>query len=69
MVIGRRKDNLHRTNESVKTGYITGQRNVYAMRNVGEIRIGDYVIHNRKDKFGIYGIFMDSGSTLTYFPR
>lgn len=68
MVIGRSKSTLHKTNSSVKTTY-SSHRNLYSMNNVGEIKFGDNYIHQRKDKFGMYGIFMDSGSTLTYFPR
>lgn len=37
--------------------------------NVTEIRIGSEVLHWGTKNYGKYGIFIDSGSTFTYFPR
>lgn len=68
MVIGQVNHALHTTNESAKTSF-SEHRNVYSLNAVGNIKIGDTIIHPKNGKLGMYGIFIDSGSTFTYFPR
>lgn len=46
----------------------TDSKNLYSLTTVTEIRIGKEILHWGKN-YGVYGIFIDSGSTFTYFPR
>ena len=68
MSIGKVSNELHLTNHSVKATY-SPQRNLYSLNGVKNIKIGDSVIHKEDDRLGVFGIFIDSGSTFTYFPR
>ncbi len=68
MTVGKVNQELHMSNESVRTKYST-QRNLYSLEGVGNIRAGKSVIHNKGEKLGVFGVFIDSGSTFTYFPR
>jgi hypothetical protein len=68
MSIGKVNHELHANNRSVKTTFST-HKNLYTLNGVGDIKIGNSVIYKDGDKLGMYGIFIDSGSTFTYFPR
>lgn len=68
MTIGKVNEELHLSNESVKTAFST-QRNLYSLEGVKNIKAGKSIIHSEDEKLGVFGIFIDSGSTFTYFPR
>jgi hypothetical protein len=68
MSIGKVNDALHVTKNSVKTTF-SDQRNLYTLNGVKNIKIGDSVIHKEGDRLGSFGLFVDSGSTFTYFPQ
>ncbi len=65
MAIGRAKDQVHGKKPVVKTKYSMG-RNLYSLINVGKISVNNTVIR-QTESLGFHGIFIDSGSTLTYF--
>lgn len=68
MTIGKMNNSLHRNNNSVRTTF-SSHRNLYSLNGVGNIKVGNELVHKKDDKLGVYGIFIDSGSTFTYFPR
>lgn len=68
MTIGKANNGLHMGKNSVKTNF-TANKNLYSLEAVGNIKIGDTFIHKEGDRLGYYGLFIDSGSTFTYFPR
>jgi hypothetical protein len=68
MTIGNVNHGLHVTNKSVKTTF-SKHRNLYSLDNVKDIKIGNTIIRSKDEPLGYYGIFIDSGSTFTYFPR
>ena len=68
MTIGNANHALHVTNKSVKTTF-SSHSNLYSLDNVKDIKIGNTIIRSTDESFGYYGIFIDSGSTFTYFPR
>lgn len=68
MVVGRTKPEIHTDQKSVKVRY-SGDRNLYSLEQVGEMRMGDTVVKRNGESSGGFGIFIDSGSTFTYLPR
>lgn len=68
MTIGKINNALHLNDKSVKTTFST-KKNLYTLEGVGNIKIGNKLIHKEGDRLGYYGLFIDSGSTFTYFPR
>lgn len=65
LAIGRISEDLIFGIDSVKTTF-NPYRNLYSLNNVGSIRVNDTVIRSSED-LGYYGMFIDSGSTFTYF--
>jgi hypothetical protein len=51
---------------SVKTTF-SAHRNLYSLENVGRIIMNRTILRDDED-LGYYGLFIDSGSTFTYFP-
>lgn len=51
----------------VKVGY-SSHRNQYSLEHVGHITVNGSQIRTSED-LGYYGMFLDTGSTFTYFPR
>lgn len=51
--------------EPVRTSF-NSDRNLYSLEGVGVIRIGNSVLREG-ESMGYYGLFIDSGSTFTYF--
>lgn len=69
LVIGKPKEELHRAgSQAVKTRF-NPAKNLYSLEGVGDVTMGEYTIHKSGDFTGVYGFFIDSGSTFTYLPR
>jgi hypothetical protein len=39
------------------------------LNNIGNIKIREKLIHKKDENLGAFGLFVDSGSTFTYFPN
>lgn len=65
LAIGRVEAEITKNSEPVRTSF-NGDRNLYTLDGVGRIRMGNTVLREG-ESLGYYGLFIDSGSTFTYF--
>lgn len=70
MTVGGINKDLHPDDEPPTfTVKYSKHKNLYSLQDVFEVRVGTNVLHWGAKNYGMYGIFIDSGSTFTYFPR
>ena len=68
MTVGGFNEELHsKTDQPTAIVPYTDSRNLYSLLNVTEIRLGSNLLRWGRN-YGPTGIFIDSGTTFTYFP-
>ena len=70
MTIGGLNEKIHKKGiqPNIVVPY-SDRQNLYSLNGVKEISIEEQLLHIPGNKFGYYGIFVDSGSTFSYLPR